>query len=154
MQRTLMTTAPFTALGVPCLALDELPENLQADLMGRIVRRSVARLPLFRRVAEVEGLLSTLATRFTHTVFMPREIVLHRGWAQLADKCLSLSKIIEEPETIKISKKEMKALIRRHRRAPQPRRPPRRRRWARTQPSWRPRSPRPATTRATLMSRE
>lgn len=59
--------------------VDELPENLQADLMGRIVRRCVARLPLFRKVAEEEGLLATLATRFEHCVFMPREVMICRG---------------------------------------------------------------------------
>ena len=59
--------------------IDELPENLQADLMGRIVRRCVARLPLFRKVAEEEGLLATLATRFEHCVFMPREVMMCRG---------------------------------------------------------------------------
>ena len=56
MQRTLMTTAPFTALGVPCLALDELRE-----VAGTFVRALLTLLALLALLS-VCLLASTLAS--------------------------------------------------------------------------------------------
>ena len=59
--------------------VDELPEHLQAEVMEAILQRCMTRLPLFQSLGEVQGLMETLATRFEHLIFMPREPMVTRG---------------------------------------------------------------------------